>query len=103
MGNKKQPHNSAGLTERTGSAGFRALLFLTVLALPACAKPDTVYETVYLEKPVPQIFLEPVQKPILEGKTNADLAEYALRLETALDICSAKLSVMADGRSEEGR
>lgn len=91
-------------TEKTAKGTVqKTALFLAVLVLSACAKPNTVYETVYLEKNIPQILLEPTQKPHLEGRTNADLAEYALRLETALDICRAKLFIMADGRAEKGR
>lgn len=70
---------------------FRALLLLALLCvLPACAK-EPVLEAVYVGKSLPLVLTQPVEKPVLRGDTNGDLADYALSLEHALNLCNAKL------------
>lgn len=69
---------------------MKNFLGIVLMGLTACAgKP--VYETQLAERRPPAVLLEPSEQPVFTGKTNADLAEYVLRLEQVLQECNAKL------------
>lgn len=69
---------------------MKTALFFVLACLGACAAKPAADTRVLVQK-VPAYLLEVPEKPLFEGSTNADLLEYVLRLEQALEECSARL------------
>lgn len=65
---------------------MKLLLFLAPLALAACGQPQPVHST-----PPPE-WTQPVAEPAVpEGSTDADVADYLIRLREAFVEANARL------------
>ena len=74
------------------------LTSLCLLTISACSTTKVRTETVYVPKLVqlPAELTAPVTVPKAEVKTNADLAEYALKLKRALEQANRQLEAIRE-------
>lgn len=72
------------------------VLLAALLALAGCAQPP-----VYIRELPPGVLLEDCEEPALDVSTNAELAQYALRLRTALRVCNNDKQALREWAKED--